>query len=160
MSKSKGNHIGITDAPDDMFGKVMSISDETMILWYDLLSDRPPQPGPDGRPDPLAAKKALAYRMVTRFHGASAAEDTLTWWNAGRPARNVEAATAKAATLPGILVDAQMASSKRDARQKVEQGGVSVDGAVIADPNHKLIPGKYMIAVGKKSVKQVKVTEA
>jgi tyrosyl-tRNA synthetase len=154
MSKSKGNHIGITDPADDMFGKVMSISDETMTAWYPLLLGRTSQ-----APDPLAAKKSLAEATVARFHGAAQAKDTLAWWNAGRPPRNLEEATAKAGPLQAVLAQAGFAKSNREARQKIEQGGVSVDDVAIANPMHALSPGTYRIAVGKKTVKQVRVVE-
>lgn len=160
MSKSKGNHVGITDPADEMFGKVMSISDDTMLQWYELLSDRPPQPGPDGQPDPLGAKKSLAQKMVARFHGTAQAEDTLAWWNAGRPPRNVEEVPAKAGALAGVLLDAGLASSKREARQKIEPGGVAIDGRTVTDPNHRIEPGVYLITVGKKTAKRVRVQDA
>jgi tyrosyl-tRNA synthetase len=154
MSKSKGNHIGITEPPDDMFGKVMSISDDTMFTWYQLLSDKNAETN-----DPLAAKKALAHQLVARFHGQAQAEDTLAWWNQGRPPRNVEEASAKAGPLYAVLTQAGLGNSNRDSRQKIEQGGVTVDEGLIKDPTHKISAGTYLITVGKKSVKRVRVEE-
>jgi tyrosyl-tRNA synthetase len=158
MSKSKGNHIGITEPPDDMFGKIMSISDETMRSWFELLSDRPPTE--TASDDPLGAKKQLAHLMVARFHGVQHADDTLAWWNAGRPPRNVSESEVKSGPLYNVLVQAELASSGRDARAKIEQGGVSVNDEVIKLPAHVLEKGSYLIRVGKKTVKRVHVVEA
>ncbi|MCK6552105.1 tyrosine--tRNA ligase [Myxococcota bacterium] len=157
MSKSKGNHVGITDAADDMFGKVMSTSDATMMGWWDLLTDRRPPVSEAGIVEPLAAKKALARLMVQRFHGEAAAADTAAWWDAGRPPRNVDEVEVPSALLPKLLVGAGLASSNNDARRKVEQGGVAVDGARITSPSHVVPPGTYLVTVGKTSAKRVKV---
>jgi tyrosyl-tRNA synthetase len=158
MSKSKGNHIGITEPADDMFGKVMSISDETMRSWYELLSERPADPSHAG--DPLAAKKALAHMMVARFHGMQQADDTLAWWNAGRPPRNLSESEVRSGPLYTILVQADLAKSAGDAKRKIEQGGVTVDEVKIDSPWHPVAKGTYLIAVGKKTVKRVRVTDA
>ncbi|MEE2902329.1 MAG: tyrosine--tRNA ligase [Myxococcota bacterium] len=146
MSKSKGNHIGITDAPDDMFGKVMSISDETMLLWYPQLLG---QDAPSD--DPLGAKKELARKIVTRFHNSAAANDTLEWWNAGRPARNMEIISVNVGPLRSLVVGAGFAKSNGEARRKISQGGVSLNGERISDPNREIEPGEYLLQVGKKS---------
>jgi tyrosyl-tRNA synthetase len=155
MSKSKGNHIGITEVPDDMFGKVMSISDETMRGWYLLLLGREAETS-----DPLAAKKELARSIVERFHDPQAAEDTLQWWNAGRPPRNMEQIRLTAGPLRALVVGAGFAKSNGDARRKIGQGGVSLNGERINDPNREITPGDYLLQVGKKSTKQIKVVAA
>jgi tyrosyl-tRNA synthetase len=154
MSKSKGNHVGITDAPDDMFGKIMSISDETMPKWYALLMDHTPS-----LEDPLAAKKALARGLVARFHGAAAADDTLAWWNAGRPPRNVEIAEVVAGPLYEVLANAGLADSRADARRKIQQGGVTMGEAKVSQPTEVVPPGEYLFRVGKKTAKRVRVIE-
>lgn len=146
MSKSKGNHIGITDTPDDMFGKVMSISDETMLLWYPQLLG---QDAPSD--DPLGAKKELARRIVERFHDDAAAKDTLEWWNAGRPARNMNVLNVAVGPLRSLVVTAGFAKSNGEARRKITQGGVSLNGERISDPNREISPGEYLLQVGKKS---------
>ena len=155
MSKSKGNHIGITEAPDDMFGKAMSISDETMLGWYLLLLGREAEAS-----DPLAAKKELARSIVERFHDRQAAQDTLQWWNAGRPPRNVEQMRLVAGPLRALVVSAGFAKSNGDARRKIGQGGVSLNGERMSDPNREITPGDYLLQVGKKSTKQIKVVAA
>ena len=152
MSKSKGNHVGITDEADDMFGKVMSISDETMLDWYPLLLGEEAAEG-----DPLVAKKELARRIVERFHDATKASDTLEWWNAGRPPRNIDQISAEVGPLRALVVKAGFAKSNGEARRKISQGGVSLNGERVSDPNREIGPGDYLLQVGKKSSAQIKV---
>lgn len=153
MSKSKGNHVGITDPADDMFGKVMSVSDELMARWYPLLLGQPV-----GTPeDPLGAKKSLARDLVARFHGEAAAADTLAWWNAGRPPRNVDTVEVPSGPLAEVMVAAGLADSKSDARRKIQQGGVTVGSEKITEHTTVIAPGEYLFRVGKKSSKQVRV---
>jgi len=153
MSKSKNNHVGITDAPDDMFGKIMSISDDTMLNWYPLLLGREAD-----NSDPLAAKKEIARFHVERFHDVASAEDTLSWWNAGRPARNMESIALPSGPLRGLVVGAGFANSQGEARRKINQGGVSLNDEKISDPNKVIEPGEYLLKVGKKSSAQITVS--
>src|SRR3990172_11007183 len=118
MSKSKGNHVAILDPPDEMFGKLMSVSDSTMWSYYPLLLDSTPDPATT---DPLAAKKGLAKVMVKKFHGELAAEDTASWWDAGRPPRNVEECALPPGPLYQIVVASGLAKSANDARRKIQQ---------------------------------------
>ena len=154
MSKSKGNHIGITEPPDDMFGKIMSVSDELMRDWYAFLTDRLPDSIAE---DPLQAKKDLATQMVARFHSKEAAEDTRKWWDAGRPPRDLEAVEVAEAPVFKVLVEAGLAKSGSDARRKISQGGVTINDAKCSNATEVLAVGDYLIKVGKKSVKQVAV---
>lgn len=154
MSKSKGNHVGITEPPEDMFGKIMSISDESMWTWYPMLLATSPEPG---SLEPLEAKKQLAQAMVSRFHGAAAADDVRAWWDAGRPPRNLEVVRLAPGPLADVLVAAGLASSKNDARRKITQGGVALDGQRLSDPAHGVGPGRFLLEVGKKSKKQIEV---
>lgn len=151
MSKSKGNHIGITEPPDEMFGKVMSISDETMWNWIPLLTGRS-----GDRDDPLRAKKELATEMVGRFCGAAAATDTLAWWNLGRPPRNVGERDVASGPLFKVVLEAGAAKSGGDARRKIEQGGVALDDVRWPDPTAVVPPGSYLLQVGK--VQRVRLT--
>lgn len=150
MSKSKGNHIGISEAPDEIFGKTMSISDETMAKWYELLT-----PEPLDAADPNAAKKRLAWLLTGRFASPEAADDTLAWWNAGRPPRNLETATVEAGPLYAVLTSAGLADSNGDARRKIQQGGVSIDDQKKTTPGELIAAGSYLVRVGKKTSKQV-----
>jgi tyrosyl-tRNA synthetase len=152
MSKSKGNHVGITEPPPDMFGKVMSISDVTMQGWYPLLLGRDADAA-----RPLEEKKALAHALVARFHGAEAAERTLAWWNAGRPAEDVPEFEVAAGQLPSIMVAVGLAKSNSDARRKIAQGGVSLDEVLVSSPVHELSAGSYLLRVGKKNLARLQV---
>lgn len=135
-----------------MFAKIMSISDETMVSWYELLGEHPPDPE-----HPLEAKKQLAHAQVLRFHGRTAADDTLAWWEAGRPPRNVGEVEVPSGPLYAVVAGAGLASSNNDARRKISQGGVSLNGDVIEDPLRVVAAGEYLLRVGKKSHKRVKV---
>ena len=157
MSKSKGNHIGVTEAPEAMFGKVMSISDELMRAWYPMLLDHTP---PEADRDPLTAKKALAGAMVARFHYAAAAQRVRDWWDAGRPAVDVAEVEVDPGPLHAVVRAAGLAKSGGDARRKIQQGGVQLDGDRKQDPTWVVPPGRYELRVGKKSVVRVSVASA
>jgi tyrosyl-tRNA synthetase len=148
MSKSKDNYIGILEAPEDMFGKIMSISDPLMRNWYELLLDHTPDLIDS---DPLEAKKQLAGAMVERFHSATEQARVRAWWDAGRPVAEAdELREVDCGPLFRVVVALQAASSNGDARRKIQQGGVSIDDVRIDDPNAELTPGEHTIRVGKK----------
>lgn len=145
MSKSKGNAIGISEPPRDMFGKVMSISDTLMAAWY------PPLLGADAdMSDPNQSKQALAERIVARFHGPVAAAEVLAWWRAGRPVDEVHELRVSSGPIFQIVRDAGAATSGSDARRKIEQGGVRLGGERVSDPMQVIGPGGYELEVGKK----------
>ena len=154
MSKSKGNHVGINEPPRQIFGKVMSISDDTMWDWIPSLCGRTVDPQKD---DPLASKKRLAYEMTARFRGATVADETAAWWDAGRPDDNMETVEVEAAPLFKVVFAAGAAKSGSDGRRKVQQGGVAIDGEKNRDPMHTLEPGEYLLKVGKKWSRRIKV---
>jgi tyrosyl-tRNA synthetase len=154
MSKSKGNHIGITEAPRDMFGKVMSISDEQMRDWYILLLSETSELIES---DPNRAKKNLAAAMVTRFYDATTADEVLAWWEAGRPADAETVVDTATAPLFKLVQNVGAASSGGDARRKIQQGGVRIDGTKAADPNLVVEPGEYLLQVGKKFSIRVRI---
>lgn len=145
MSKSKGNAIGISEPPRDMFGKVMSISDTLMADWYPALLGAAADAS-----DPNRSKQTLAERLVARFHGPAAAADALRWWRAGRPADAVEELRVSSGPIFQIVRDAGAATSGSDARRKIEQGGVRIGGERVDDPFRVLAPGRYELEVGKK----------
>jgi tyrosyl-tRNA synthetase len=173
MSKSLGNSIGITDRPDEMYGKVMSIPDAAMSSWHKLLAMGDwPELGErltqfdDGDGDPMALKHQLANNIVARVHDAPAAAE------AGEQFRRVvqrkevpdhvpEVTLAlsgrSALKLVEMLVEAGMASSKSEARRLVQQGGVSVDRAKQSDPTALFQAGSMLIQVGKRRYAQVVV---
>ena len=170
MSKSKHNYIGITDAPNDMFGKVMSISDELMWNWYDLLSLKSnneiatlKSECENGR-NPREAKVLLAKEIVERFHDKNAADAAEVEFNnrfrAGEmpseiPEVNVAAADGEIG-IGKLIKEAGMVASVGEANRNVDQGGVRVNGDRVTDRSLKLKAGTYTIQVGKR--KWAKVT--
>jgi tyrosyl-tRNA synthetase len=135
MSKSVGNHIGVTDPPEDMFGKVLSIPDAAMPSWYDLLLGSEPPAGES----PRDQKRALARAIVTRYHGAEAAAAAEAHFDRVHVAREVpedipELALPAAPTvhLPELLGD-ELGMSRSDVRRTVGQGGVRLDGVPISE---------------------------
>ena len=170
MSKSKHNYIGITDEPNDMFGKVMSISDDLMWNWYDLLSLRSndeittlKRECSEGR-NPREAKVLLAKEIVERFHTKEDADAAEVEFNnrfrAGEmptdiPEVNVAAIDGEIG-IGKLIKEAGMVSSVGEANRNVEQGGVRVNGGRITDRGLKLKAGTYTVQVGKR--KWAKVT--
>jgi len=145
MSKSKGNAIGISEPPREMFGKIMSISDELMVAWYPALLGQKAELS-----EPNASKQQLAERLVARFHSPSIAAEVLAWWRAGRPVDDMAEVRVACGPLFQIVRDAGAAASGSEARRKIEQGGVRVSGERIVDPSRVLEAGRYELDVGKK----------
>jgi len=172
MSKSKGNYVGITEPPSEMFGKVMSISDEQMWRWYDLLSMRGNdeiaalrQQAQQGR-NPRDIKALLAREIVARFHSARAAEladhEFMARFRAGAmPNEMPEVALAsegKGVAVAALLKQAALAPSTSEAIRNVEQGGVRIDGVRVVDRALLVRPGTYVVQVGKRKWARVTVT--
>lgn len=171
MSKSKHNYIGITDTPNDMFGKVMSISDTLMWNWYDLLSLRPnaeiaklKEECAAGR-NPRDAKVLLAKEIIARFHSAKEADDAEAEFNArfrgGAAPSDMPEVTVQAETADGIgilqmIKEAGLAPSNTEAGRNVTQGGVHLNGDKVSDKGLRLKAGTYTLQVGKR--KWAKVT--
>lgn len=172
MSKSLGNYIGITDAPNDMFGKVMSVSDELMWRYFDLLSFRPlseikrlRQAVADGF-NPRDVKFLLAEELIARFHNKAAAiaaqEDFITRFQKGAlpddlPEVSVET---ESADLPiaNLLKNAGLVESTSEAFRMIQQGGVKIDGAKVEDRNLLISKGTIaVIQVGKRKFAKVTV---
>jgi tyrosyl-tRNA synthetase len=164
MSKSKGNYVGISEAPGEMFGKLMSIPDTLMWRYYDLLSSctieeiaRLRRETEAGR-NPRDAKVALAQEIVTRFHSAAAAGRALEEFEArfrhgAAPEHMPEVAlSAVDGSLPigQVLKQGGLVPSTSEALRSIEQGAVRVDGQRIADRSLALAPGVYVVQVGKR----------
>ena len=172
MSKSKNNYIGITEAPFEMFGKVMSISDELMWRWYDLVSMRSndeiatfKREAATGR-NPRDIKVLLAKEIVSRFHSArdadSAELEFMARFRAGAvpdemPAFTFGADAPDGLTITTALKQAGLAPSTSEAVRNIEQGGVRVDGEKISDRALRLRSGTYVIQVGKRKWARVTV---
>ncbi len=162
MSKSKGNYVGITEAPAEMFGKIMSISDELMWRYYELLSSASIEQIADlraqcaGGRNPRDAKVMLAQEIVTRFHSRTAAERALADFEArfrqGAIPEDIPEVRLEGSPLSVIqlLKLAGLAPSSAEAIRNVEQGGVRIDGARVADRTLTLAAGTYVVQVGKR----------
>ncbi len=172
MSKSLGNYVGINESPKEMFGKLMSISDELMYKYYELLTDMPlkeieqlKRDVEEGRKHPKEVKKQLAKMIIADFHSK---EDAL---KAEEEFEKVFAKKQLPDDMPEIVVskgdypfarflaDNALASSASEAKRLIKQGGVSLNGEKIKDPSYVFSPekGEYIIKVGKRKFAKVKV---
>ncbi|MFZ9328432.1 MAG: tyrosine--tRNA ligase [Polynucleobacter sp.] len=166
MSKSKGNYIGINEPANEMFGKVMSISDELMWSYFTLLSFRPmaeidlmKQEVAAGR-NPRDCKVLLGQEIVERFHSQAAAEKALEDFNhrakGGIPDDiPILELTGAPLGIAALLKAANLVPSTSEANRNIEQHGVRIDGAVVSDKALKVEPGTYVIQVGKRRFAKV-----
>ena len=170
MSKSKNNYIGISETPDAMFGKIMSISDTLMWRYYELLSFRSMEEIAalqaeihSGR-NPRDAKVMLAQEIVSRFHSSQAAEQALASFEArfrdgampeDMPEVNVAGAPIG---ILKLLREAGLVASGSEAQRNVEQGGVRIDGVKVEDKALQLQAGLYVLQVGKRKFARVNVS--
>src|SRR5690625_2782710 len=170
MSKSKGNYIGITETPQSMFGKLMSISDTLMWRYFELLSAKSTQAikalrqqVAEGR-NPRDVKVELAQEMVARFHDRQAAEQALAQFNAqfrdGALPENIPEVTLAGGPMGilKVLREAGLVPSSSEGQRNIEQGGVRVDGTRIEDRRLQLEPGNYIVQVGKRRFANVTLT--
>lgn len=167
MSKSKNNYIGIGEAPDSMFGKLMSISDTLMWRYFELLSFDSLEDiaalraETEAGRNPRDAKVQLAQEIITRFHSKQAAQEAL----ANFEARFRDGAIPEdmpEMTLPGaplgvlkVLREAGLVASGAEAQRNIEQGGVKIDSVKIEDKGLTLPAGTYVIQVGKRKFARV-----
>jgi tyrosyl-tRNA synthetase len=161
MSKSLGNYVGIDEPASEQYGKLMSISDALMWRYYELLSRRTTSEIAElRRGHPKAAKMALAREIVERYHGAAAARAADESFEQVHSRRELPddieerelARDAGADKLPLLkaLAKLGLASSGSEARRLVAQGGVTVEGERVSDPNVALAPGTHLVKVGKR----------
>ena len=174
MSKSLGNYVGITEAPQEMFGKLMSIPDNLMWSYYELLTDHSPQviealkkEVARGKSHPMDAKMRLAQEVIGAFHGEGAARKAAE--NFQRVFRDRQAPEeAKIEKLPrgparklmALLVDLKLITSKSEAERLIKQGGVEIDGVRIDDPRKEIDfskPAEFLLRAGKKKFVRVVV---
>jgi tyrosyl-tRNA synthetase len=167
MSKSLGNYVGITEAPGEMFGKLMSISDELMWSYYELLTDFPPpvivrlrEEVRTGVLHPMDAKMQLAHTVIAGFHGEEAAKKASNEFQRvfrerqapeEAPRRTIPQGAPR--RLSALLVDLKLASSRSEAERLMKQGGVELDGARVDDVKREIDlskPGEYLVRAGKK----------
>jgi tyrosyl-tRNA synthetase len=172
MSKSLGNYIGVAESPESMFGKIMSISDDLMWRYFELLSFRPladvaalKRATEDGR-NPRDVKFELAREIVARFHGAGAAESA----HAEFVARHRDRALPEDLPLKALLVDAggmrlanllkevALTASTSESYRKIEEGAVRIDGVKVSDRNLVLAPGaEHILQVGTRRFARVRL---
>lgn len=169
MSKSKGNTVGITDAPEDMFGKLMSISDTLMWRYYLLLSRRSLleiealQAEAQAGRNPRDIKVDLALELVERFHSRSAALAALASFEARFKQGEApsDLALIRLGTGPlgvvQVLKQAGLVPSNAEAFRNIEQGGVRVDGSRVEDRGLSLQAGQYVVQVGKRRFAKVEI---
>ena len=169
MSKSKNNYIGITEDPNTMFAKVMSISDELMWRWYTLLSFQSlsaiqalKNEVMQGR-NPRDAKVALAKEITARFHSVSLADsaeqDFVNRSKGGIPDDIPEVHLSGAPlSITALLKNAGLAPSTSEAGRLIEGNGVRIDSSVVSDKALKLNAGVYVVQVGKRKFARVHLT--
>ncbi|WKS98872.1 tyrosine--tRNA ligase [Gallibacterium salpingitidis] len=168
MSKSLGNYIGISELPDEMFGKVMSISDDLMWRWYDLLSFRSledianlKQQVADGR-NPRDVKILLAKELIERFHdqaAADAAEQTFIerFQKGAMPDEMPEFTFEGELPIANLLKEANLVASTSEALRMIKQGGVKIDGEKLDDAKLVVAASTAVYQVGKRKFAKVTV---
>ena len=169
MSKSLGNYIGINESPDDIFGKIMSISDELMFRYYILLSEKSLEEISSLRGDienekihPMVAKKELGFEIVKRYHGYESAKNALERFESlfskkelpdDMPEYNFVCEN----RLIDIISEIGFASSKSEAKRLAAQGGVTVNGERYIELNLNLPKGSYVLKVGKRKFAKINI---
>jgi tyrosyl-tRNA synthetase len=172
MSKSLNNYIGITEPPDEMFGKIMSISDELMWRWFELLSFRPMSEIEEFRrsieegANPRDIKFLLAEEIVARFHDQAAAdrarENFISRFRKGAMPDEMPELTLKAPAeglpIANLLKEAGLVASTSAGLRMLKQGAVKLDGERVEDRGLRLEPGRELVAqVGKRRFARVKL---
>ncbi|AJC21124.1 tyrosine--tRNA ligase [Pandoraea pulmonicola] len=166
MSKSKGNYVGISEKPSEMFGKLMSISDDLMWRYYELLSFRSLEEiaqlrkEVEGGRNPRDVKVLLAQEIVARFHSQADAERALEDFNArarGGVPDDIPEVSLDGAPLgiAQLLKQAGLVPSTSEANRNIDQGGVRVDGEAVTDKGAKIEAGTYVVQVGKRRFARV-----
>jgi tyrosyl-tRNA synthetase len=172
MSKSLGNYIGITETPKEIYGKVMSISDELMVRYYELLSDadldtlRGIRDGVAGEPDgahPMESKKALARELVARFHDQAGAlraeEEFIQQFKQKEVPEDIPLVNLRIdgpVWICRLLTEAGLVSSNGEARRLIKQGAVRLGGEKVADADQEISPvGEVVLQAGKRRFARV-----
>ena len=170
MSKSLNNYIGITDAPNDMFGKIMSISDELMWRYFDLLSFRPIEEIAQLKitvaegANPRDTKIELAKEIIARFHDDAAAEsahqDFIQRFQKNAIPDDMPELTVALSTegmgIASLLKEANLVASTSEAMRMIKQGAVKIDGEKVDDPKHQLTAaGEAVYQVGKRKFARI-----
>ena len=168
MSKSLGNYIGVTEAPSEMFGKIMSISDDLMWDWYNLLSFRPLAEIAQLKADvangknPRDVKILLAKEIIARFHDDAAAEaaeqEFINRFQTGAMPDDMPEFTFEGEIgLANLLKEAGLVASTSEANRMVQQGGVKIDGEKVEDAKLVISASTAVYQVGKRKFAKVTV---
>jgi tyrosyl-tRNA synthetase len=174
MSKSLGNYVGITEAPGEMFGKLMSISDDLMWSYYELLTDFGPhvilrfrEEVRTGTLHPMDAKMQLAHAVIAGFHGEVAAKKATDEFQRvfrdrqapeEAPRHSVKLGEPKRLSI--LLVELKMAASRSEAERLIKQGGVEVAGQRVEDVKREIDlskPTEFLLRAGKKKFLRIVV---
>jgi tyrosyl-tRNA synthetase len=165
MSKSYGNHIGVSDAPQEMYGKTMRIPDAAMGSWYELLLGEPPPAGLSARD----AKHALARRLVERFHGGPAAAEAAAHFERvfvqGDQPEDIAVADVDAPAdgeplhLPAVIAE-HVGGSRSEARRLIAQGAVRLDGKPLGPGDLDVAADRLdgsVLQVGRRQFRRLRV---
>ena len=170
MSKSLGNYIGVTDAPNDMFAKTLSISDELMWRWYELLSEKSTEEIANlksdvasGKAHPKAVKETLALEITARYNGEAAAKEAKAEFDRVHSQNQIPTEIAEFELKAGVwvveaLTACGLASSNSQARRDIAANAVSINQKKLSDEQLKLEAGEYILQVGKRKFAKLKVT--
>ncbi|MDD2368475.1 MAG: tyrosine--tRNA ligase [Sulfuricurvum sp.] len=171
MSKSLGNYIAVADAPNEMFGKILSISDTLMWRYYELLSalsldeiEALKIGVENGSLHPKKVKEALALEITERFHSRDAAVNAQAEFERVHaqseiPTEMDEFSIEGAVWIAKALVDCALSPSTSQARREIKQGSVKIDQIKLSDEQYQLEVGEYILQVGKRKFARLKVTQ-
>ncbi|HZF70853.1 tyrosine--tRNA ligase [Sulfuricurvum sp.] len=171
MSKSLGNYIAVADAPNEMFGKILSISDTLMWRYYELLSalsldeiEALKIGVENGSLHPKKVKEALALEITERFHSHDAAVNAQAEFERVHaqseiPTEMDEFTIEGAVWIAKALVDCALSPSTSQARREIKQGSVKIDQNKLSDEQYQLEAGEYILQVGKRKFARLKVTQ-
>ena len=169
MSKSLGNYIGVTDAPNDMFGKVLSISDDLMWRYFELLSSKSLEEiaeikagVEDSSLHPKKIKESLALEITARFHTQESADMAKAEFDKVHAKSQIptdipEFSCDGEVWIAKALVDCNIEPSTSQARRDIKQGGVKIDQEKVTDEKLQLPTGEYLLQVGKRKFAKLKV---
>ena len=169
MSKSLGNYIGVEDAPNDMFGKILSVSDELMWRYYELLSDKSLKEIEalesgvrEGTLHPKKVKESLAHEITARFHGEDAAVAAQVEFNKVHAKSQIPTDIAEFELdapiwIAKALQECAIEPSTSQARRDIKQGAVKIDQVKVSDEQLQLERGEYVLQVGKRKFVRAKV---
>ncbi|HEX8825621.1 MAG TPA: tyrosine--tRNA ligase [Archangium sp.] len=174
MSKSLDNYVGISESPEQIYGKLMSISDDLMWRYYELLSSRTlkelgelKEKVTRGELHPKAAKSGFAQEMAARFHDEASARTAMQAWEErysqkkivaeDQPLVEVSLGGAPKLLLAKALAEAKLVASVTEGRKLMGQGGVKVNGEKVSDPKHELEAGEHLVQVGKHKSARLKL---